>query len=149
MKTNSNTLNFGIYSFVGIASFFLIMKLFGLEEYAGLRIFNIFIIVYFTNRLARKNIQDQSDIGYLEALASLFLANFLALVLSIGGFVFYVKIIDPEFLSTFIGGILWLSSKLTLFEIVASLFLEGMAGAIMISFISMQYWQDAKVSAKS
>ena len=144
MKNTQMTLKYGFYSFLGIASFFLLMKLAGWEEYAGLRSFNIIIALFFTNALARKNVHKYPDMNYLESLASLFLSNALAVVLSGVGFIMYVRLIDPELLSHFNGGVLWGGRDISLFQFAAFLFLEGMAGSIIISFSIMQYWKDVK-----
>lgn len=149
MKNTQTTLRYGFYSFLGIAFFFLLMKLAGLEEYAGLRSFNIIIALFFTNLLARKNVQLYPDINYLEALASLFLSNAFAVILSGIGFIMYVRLIDPQLLTHFNGGVLWAGRDISLFQFAAFLFLEGMAGSIVISFSIMQYWKDVKNVVKN
>lgn len=147
MPVRTNTLKFGAYIFLGIAAFFMLMKLSGLEQVAGLRVVNIAIVVFFTNRLAKRNLQDKPHAEYPEALVSLFLANALSVVLSIIGFIIYVRVIDTQFLSHFTQGVLW-AGKMDLWKAVASLFLEGMAGSILVSYIVMQYWKDVKAPAK-
>jgi len=142
-----NTLKFGVYIFLGIAAFFMLMKLFGLEQVSGLRVVNIAIVIFFTNRLAKRNLQDKPDVEYPQALVSLFIANALSVALSIIGFIFYVRVIDPQFLSQFNEGILW-AGKMDLWKAVASLFMEGMAGSLVVSYIIMQYWKDVKFPAK-
>ncbi len=144
-----NTLRYAFYSFLGIASFFLLMKLVGMENVAGLRVFNLVIVVYFMNRLARKNLMDDPDLNYVEGLGSLLLANVMTVIASVVGFVAYVRFFDPDFLQHYKGAIFWLSSDMNLWHTVVSLFMEGMAGAIIISFTLMQYWKDQRNTLKS
>jgi hypothetical protein len=144
-----NTLRYAFYSFLGIASFFLLMKLFGLENVAGLRVFNLVIVIYFMNRLARRNLQDNPNVNYVEGLGSLLLANVMTVVASVLGFIAYVRFLDPDFLSTHKAALFWLSNDMTLWRTVVSLFMEGMAGAIIISFTLMQYWKDQRNTIKT
>lgn len=143
MEKKQHTIRYGIYSFVGIALFFLLMKLCGLENVTFLRVFNLVIVVFMANRLAKLNLKENPDLDYFQALASLFISNVITVVLSIAGFALYTKFVDTAFLTHFKGGILW-NGNITLQEALAALFLEGMAGSIMVSFIVMQYWKDAK-----
>lgn len=141
-KNHQQTIRTGIYSFIGIALFFLLMKLFGWEDVPYLRIFNLVIVVYMSNRLAKMNFVQDHDIEYSRAIASLFIANVLTVVLSVFAFALYVKFIDRAFLENF-GDTLWIGGA-NIREVVAALFLEGIAGSIIVSFAVMQYWKDMK-----
>lgn len=143
MKKSQHLLRYGFYSFLGIVSFFLLMKLFGMEDVAELRLFNILIVLYFSNRLARRNVHEQEHNDYLGGLASLFVANVFTVVLVSLSFMLYVKVVDHEFLQHFESGILW-AKNITLFQAMIALFLEGIAGSIIVSFGIMQYWKNVK-----
>ena|SRR6218665_1055732 len=147
MKSLSPAIQYGIYSFVGIGIFFLLMKAFGLENVAFLRVFNLLIIFYFSNRLARINAQENTSDQYLKSFASLFLANAITVILSVFSFAIYVSFIDVDFLSRFEGGILF-AKHITLGQALASVVLEGMAGSLIVSYTLMQYWKDVKPKAK-
>lgn len=142
MDKNQQTIRTGIYSFIGIALFFLLMKLFGWEDIPYLRIFNLVIVVFMTNRLAKANFIENHDIEYSRAIASLFIANVITVVLSVFAFALYVKFIDRAFLVNF-GDTLWIGGA-NIREVAAALFLEGIAGSIIVSFAVMQYWKDMK-----
>ena len=144
-----NTLRYAFYSFLGIASFFLLMKLVGMENVAGLRVFNLVIVVYFMNRLARRNLMDDPDLNYVEGLGSLLLANVMTVVASVAGFVVYVRFMDPDFLNHHKAALFWLNNDTSLWRTVVSLFMEGMAGAIIVSFTLMQYWKDQRNTLKT
>lgn len=140
-------LRYGIYGFVGVASFFLLMKLFGLERVAVLRFFNLVIVVWLSNRLARRNLHENPRNEYFPALVSLFLANAITVILSIVGFAIYVNFIDPEFMKNFKDGIIW-NGNIPFEQAAAALFLEGMAGSMIVSFAIMQYYKDMKPKSK-
>lgn len=143
MESRANTIKYGIYTFASVAVYFLLMKLFGLEHVTWLRFGNLAIIIYFTNQLQKRNMKNLVELQFVESMASLFLANVINVALSIAAFTFYVRLIDTEFLNHFTSGILW-SGKLDIWKAVASLILEGTAGAVLISYITMQYWADVK-----
>ncbi|MCE3296864.1 MAG: hypothetical protein K0R65_2578 [Crocinitomicaceae bacterium] len=144
-----NTLRYAIYSVLAIAAFFLLMKLVGMENVAGLRVFNLVIVVYFMNRLARKNLMDDPDLNYVEGLGSLMMANVLTVVASVIGFIAYVRLFDPDFLNNHKAALFWLNNDTSLWRTVVSLFMEGMAGAIIVSFTLMQYWKDQRNTLKT
>lgn len=143
MESRTNTIKYGFYTFAGIAIYFLFMKLFGLEHVTWLRFGNLAIIIYFTNQLVKRNMKNKEELQFVESMASLFLANVINITLSIAAFTLYVRLIDPEFLTHFTSGVLW-SGKLDIWKVLASLILEGTAGAVLVSYIIMQYWADVK-----
>jgi len=142
MDKNHHMIKTGVYSFIGIALFFLLMKLFGLEGVSYLRLFNLVIVVYMTNRLARINFLEDHNIEYSRQIASLFIANIITVALSVFAFVLYTKLIDPAFLRNY-GDTIWFGGA-NIREAAAALILEGVAGSVIVSFSVMQYWKDMK-----
>ncbi|WP_341908370.1 hypothetical protein [Fluviicola taffensis] len=141
MNIRNRSLVYGLYSFAGIALLFLIMKLFSLENNGYLRFLNVFIVFFFTNRLAKKNRQLEPDDNYLKAFGSLILANALTVVLSVLSFVIYAVFIQPDFIDHFDGGIFW-NQEITIDQAAAVLFFEGMGSALASSFIVVMYWNE-------
>ncbi|WP_430406761.1 hypothetical protein [Fluviicola sp.] len=141
MNIRNRSLVYGLYSFAGIALLFLIMKLFSLENNGYLRFLNVFIVFFFTNRLAKKNRQLEPDDNYLKAFGSLILANALTVVLSVLSFVIYAVFIQPDFIDHFDGGIFW-NREITIDQAAAVLFFEGMGSALASSFIVVMYWNE-------
>lgn len=142
MKTQTNTIRYGLQMFAAVVAYFLFMKIFGLEKVTELRFFNIIIIAYFTNALARKNAERLVDIGYLNSLGSLFIANCINVAFSVLGLFFYIFIIDIEFLQNFEHGVFF-GSHVTLPKVCIAILLEGIAGSVIMSFAFMQYWKSA------
>lgn len=134
---------YGLYSFACIAALFLIVKLFSLENVGYLRLLNVFIVFYFTNRLAKKNRQVDDDDSFLKAFGSLIVANAITVVLTVFSFVIYAVFIEPDFILHFDGGIFW-NNHITVDQAAAILFFEGMGSAIAVSFINVLYWNERR-----
>jgi len=147
MKSLSPTVKYGIYSFLGIVAFFLLMKLIGIEHLIWLRAFNILIVLYFSIRLARLNFTEDTEDNYVSSFLSLLVANGITMIASVVSFTIYVKFIDPSFLSQVKGGVLF-AQGFTLDHAIVSILMEGGASALVISFVLMQYWKNMKPKVK-
>ena len=147
MNSLSPSLRYGIYIFSCIGLFFLLMKVFGLENVYYLRCINFLFVIYFSNRLARESVRENTADQYLKSFGSIFLANAIAVILSVFSFAIYVSFLDVEFLSKFEGGLLF-AKNISLGQALASVFLEGMADSLIVSYSLMQYWKDVKPKAK-
>lgn len=150
MDTNNKYLpvRYGLYSFAGIAILFLIVKLFSLENEGYLRFLNVFIVLFFTYRLAKRNRQVERDDNFLYAFGSLMLANAITVVASVFSFVIYAVFIQPDFINHFDGGIFW-NNHVTIDQAAAILFFEGMGSALAASFMVVIYWNERKPNNRS
>ncbi len=143
MKIVNKSIRTGLLIFACIAAWFLVMKLFGWEDIPQLRFANIIFAIIFSNRLAKSNAHEIEEIGYLRNFNMLLLANGFSIVLSVIGLVFYIKVLDPHMLEVLEEGFFW-GSELTVPQIAIGIFLEGLAGSLIIAFTLMQYWKDQK-----
>lgn len=141
MKHLSNSARFGIYSALGIGAFFALIHFLGFEDVSELRLFNLVIVVYFTNRLIRENLADSKDDSYLENLGSAFLSNIICVLLCLLGVVLFVNIFGFTYFENVSEGTIW-SQINSLSDLTLVLFLEGMASGAIISFSLMQYWKN-------
>lgn len=150
MDTNNKYLpvRYGLYSFAGIAALFLIVKLFSLENVGYLRFLNVLIVLFFTNRLGKRNRQVEKDDNFLFAFGSLILANAITVILSVFSFVIYAVFIQPDFINHFDGGIFW-NNHVTIDQAAAILFFEGMGSALAASFMVVIYWNERKPNNRS
>ena len=148
MKAKNQTVLFGIYMFVSMVALFFIMKLVGLEKVTELRLLNIVIAIFFSNRLAKLNVHsDTQRSSYLGNLSSLMLANLIAVFASALGLMIYVTAIDKDLMES-IGNGFFLGNDLTINQIAIAILLEGSASAAIVSFSLMQYWKNTKVGSK-
>lgn len=147
MKSSNHTVLIGVYLFFSLVAFFFLMKLFGLEKVSELRLFNIVIAIFFTNRLAKLNLKTESPrSSYLGNLSSLMLANLIAVFASALSLMIYVTAIDVNLMSS-IGNGFFLGNDLTINQVVIAIVLEGSASAAIVSFTIMQYWKNVKVKS--
>lgn len=146
-RIESRAVRYGIYSFLCIALFFLLMKLFSLENVTYLRFVNILFILYFTNRLAKMNHYYEKD-DYLQQWVQLIRMNILTVALSFFSFAFYAKYLDPQFMNHFQGGILW-NNHISYGQAMMAIFAEGIGCAVAISFVVMQYWNESPSKPKT
>lgn len=148
MKSTNKTVAFGVYMFISMVALFLIMKIFGLEKITELRLLNVLIAVFFSNRLAKYNVFSGSPrASYLGNLSSLMLANLIAVFASAIALMIYVTAIDKGFMDT-VGNGFFLGNDLSLNEVIIAIVLEGSAASAIISFTLMQYWKNSDVKTK-
>jgi len=143
MKTQVNTIRIGLQMFFAVVAYFLLMKLFELEQITELRFFNIIIVGYFSIKLARLNSWNKNGIEYLAGLASIFVANILNVALSVLALFFYMLFIDINFFESFSNGFLFGNAS-TITQICLGILIEGFAGSAILSFAIMQYWKGVK-----
>lgn len=148
MKTQNYTLGIGLQMFAVVAAFFLLMKVLGLAYVTELRFINILFVIYFSNKIAKSLVEDRNEIDYIVGLKTIFLANALNVVLSVGALSLYILFIDPTFLKSFQHGILLGGTDVTLSKVAVGVFMEGMAGSVIVSFALMQYWKNVKRKTK-
>ena len=88
MKLQKELLN-GFYIFLGIGIYFLIMEVAGLTHSYYLRILNIFIVLFITNKTIKTNIQEGKH-DYLKNIISAGLTPLTGVVLSVIGLRVYI-----------------------------------------------------------
>ena len=141
MKNSSIIARFGIYSALGIGAFFGLIYFLGFGDISELRLFNLIIVAFFTNRLIRKKISTSNGLNYLDNLGAAFLSNLICVLLCLVGFSLFVSLVDFNYFENIDKNSIW-SQADTLNELILVLFLEGMSSAAIISFSLMQYWKN-------
>jgi len=144
MEKNNNTFRIGIYMFLSVVAFFFATKLIGWEQYTELRLFNIVIVVYFSNRLAYLNMLKDKEVDYLSNLGSVFIANIMNVVLCAVSFFIYLTWIDHSLIKVIENSFL-LGHRLAPVGIMMALLIEGLASSIIVSFGVLQYWKSYRV----
>jgi hypothetical protein len=143
MEAKNHTWKYGIYMYLTFIVFFFSMKAIGIHEITELRAVNVLFIVFFSNKLVQLNYIEYAKIDYINNLFSVLGANLFAVALSSISILFYVSWIDSTFIQAFDNEILW-GNDLTIHQVFVGLFIEGMAGAMVVSFGVMQYWKNYK-----
>jgi hypothetical protein len=143
MEAKNHTWKYGIYMYLTFITFFFSMKAIGIHEITELRAVNVLFIIILSNKLVQLNYIEDAKIDYINNLFSVLGANLLAVALSSISILFYVSWIDSTFIEAFDNEILW-GNDLTIHQVFVGLFIEGMAGAMVVSFGIMQYWKNYK-----
>ena len=135
-------LKYGLLIFAFIAIYFLLMKLFNMENIKELRLLNIIIVIFFTVRMAREIKMSQEGLPYLKGLFSLLFANLLAVVFSVIGLALYITMF-PDFVNSFQN---WLfGGEPSITTLLIAIIFEGSAAAIIVSFAVMQYYKEESI----
>lgn len=130
----------GFIIFVGLATYFFLMEILGLSNNHYLRVFNIFILYFGIYRMLKSNFKS-GEFGYVNNLISAVLTATSGVLMSIIGLVLYIYYKGGQpYLNNLSEGFLF-GGKPTVTEYIFGLLFEGIASAIIVVFISMQYWQ--------
>jgi hypothetical protein len=135
---------FKIYS--GIALYFLIMKLLGLEHILVLRMLNFVIVIWGINAAIKTNIFKNDDTDYLSNTLIGVSTSIIAVFASSLSLYVYLTFISPEFIHQLESSLLW-GNNLNALLIAFVVFFEGTASSVVSTFIIMQYWKNYKVLA--
>ncbi len=130
---------YGLYTFIGLALYFIIMRLVGLAHIVELRMLNFFILAYgiYLGITAFKK-KNPDSFTYLKGLGAGFLTSAIACIL-FGLFMFiYVQFIDVAFMVSIqeneaMGR--YLNPYIT--SVVVAL--EGIASGMILTFIIVNY----------
>lgn len=144
MKLQKELLN-GFYIFLGIGIYFLIMEVAGLTHSYYLRILNIFIVLFITNKTIKTNIQEGKN-DYLKNIISAGLTPLTGVVLSVIGLRVYIAFKGGDDYLKNLSDVFLFGNNPTVNEYCIGLLFEGIASAVIATFILMQYWRKYIVS---
>jgi len=146
METEVNN---GIKAFLVLGFYFLALEVLELSHSTFLRFFNAVIVGYFMNLSVRSRVYEGR--GFLAVFGSALFTNFFAVIFSTIGIAMYIKFVrgveyiemlaQPVFAE---GGFILNTSQFTF-----SIFAEGFASGIVLSFGLMQYWKNKTVSTSA
>lgn len=140
MKIPREIIN-GIYIFLGIAAFFLLMEVLNLSHLFYLRLLNVLIIFYGVNRTLKMNLADGKN-SFVPNAISAMVTSFTGVVISIVALLIYsyakggdkyVKSLSEAFM---FGG----EPSVTTYSLC--LFFEGTASCIIVTLLLMLYWNN-------
>lgn len=140
----SKEFNNGFQIFIAIGIYFLLMELLGLSHVFLLRIFNIFIVIYFLNRVIKSNYREGKT-EYLENLVSLTQASLIGVAFSVAALYIYINLKGgTPYLAKLSQNFLF-GAEPSIYKYSIGLLFEGIASSIIISFTLMQYWKDRPI----
>lgn len=131
----------GLIAGAAMILYFLLMKLIGQETNLFLRFFNFVILMVATYLLHRKLfIAGGEKPSYVQGLTRGVLMNITAVVVLVVFIAAYTKFIDPEFVGVLEQSKIW-GNHLSITNASFAVFMEGSASAVILSFVSMQYFK--------
>ena len=137
-------IKYGLFTALGLISYFLLMKLFGLELKVGLRFLNGLIMAAGVTMAIRVyKIRKHGNIGYFSGLGVGLITSVVATVIFSAFMVAFVKTFDPSLLKVlttnrYFGDRMAITPGVVIFTV---LMMEGVISGFMISFIAMQWFR--------
>ena len=133
----------GLITSLALIGYFMLMKLFGLEQVLELRFFNAIILAFgICNGIIRLKRELHEDEFYLKGLMQGFYISVIA-VISFGLFMsFYLSFFDVALLEH-IRQKSTVGMSINGVSIFVVIFMEGMASAVIVTFAAMQYFKRA------
>lgn len=140
MKIPREIIN-GIYIFLGIAAFFLLMEVLNLSHLFYLRLLNVLFIFYGVNRTLKMNLADGKN-SFVPNAISAMVTSFTGVVISIVALLIYsyakggdkyVKSLSEAFM---FGG------EPSVATYTLCLLFEGTASCIIVTLLLMLYWNN-------
>lgn len=125
----------------GITVYFFIIDLLGLSNILWLRVVNVLFVWYGVTRTLSYNVKHgKNDYGY--NLVSAGATAFIGVILSTIGLVAYVHLRGGDaYIDQHLSADLLFGGKPTANQFCIGIFIEGMASALMVIFVSVQYWR--------
>ncbi len=139
MKLPKELLN-GIIIFVGIAIYFFIMEVFGLTDYLVLRALNAAFVFYGATRTLSQNIKEGKR-DYGTNLMSAGLTTIIGVVLSVIGLLAYIHIRGGDQYIENLSQDFLFGGNPTANEYCVGVLIEGLASAVIMTFVAVQFWR--------
>lgn len=137
----------GFLIFIGIGIYFLAMEALGLADLFYLRLLNILIVFYGTNRTLKSNFREGKTL-FATNIASALLTSLTGVILSIMGLITYSFIKGGDLYVQSLSKTFLFGGNPSVMTYSISLLFEGIVSAVIVSFILILYWETRYVSDK-
>lgn len=130
----------GLIIFAGIAVYFLLIDFLNLSDILWLRMFNVLFVWYGVTRTLSWNVaHGKTDYGY--NLLSAGGTAFLGVIFAIIGLVGYIHLRGGDaYIANFSEDLLF-GGEPTANQYCLGILFEGIASALIVVFVSVQYWR--------
>jgi hypothetical protein len=137
----------GFIIFIGIGIYFLAMEALGLADLFYLRLLNILIVFYGTNRTLQSNFKEGKTL-FASNIASALITSLTGVILSIMGLITYSFIKGGDLYVQSLSKTFLFGGNPSVMTYSISLLFEGIVSAVIVSFILILYWETRYVSDK-
>ena len=140
MKTR--TIIIAVQAFLSLAVFFTFVYSIEQAGNSFLRLFNLLLIIFFTNKVAKENAAEIYSAGYLSNIISLFRFNALIVLLVTISLAVFINYIDPTFAAAHGNNFLASISIASNGELLAAVAIEGLSASVVVSLGTLQFWKE-------
>ncbi|MCF6131730.1 hypothetical protein [Flavobacterium wongokense] len=139
MKLPKELIN-GIIIFAGIALYFLVIDFLNLSDILWLRVFNVLFVWYGVTRTLSSNMAEGKR-DYAYNLFSAGATALLGVIFAIIGLVSYIHLRGGDtYIKNFSEDLLF-GGEPTANQYCIGILFEGVASALIVVFVSVQYWR--------
>lgn len=124
-----------------IGGFYFLCKLVGLEDNPYLRFLNIVFVILGIRNAVKTSISKNNETNYATNYGIAFGTSALGVLISSLAVLLYIELINPDFLAAMNQSFL-IGGDLTVYEVVFTLVIEGLASSIVGSLIVMQFFKN-------
>jgi hypothetical protein len=137
----------GFLIFIGIGIYFMLMEALGLADLFYLRAFNGLIVLYGTHRTLKSNFSEGNK-DFASNLVSALFTSLTGVFLSIAGLIVYSYIKGGDDYIHTLSKTFLFGGNASVMGYALSLLFEGIASAVIVSFILILYWDTRYKSDK-
>lgn len=137
----------GFIIFIGIGVYFLSMEVLGLSDLFYLRLLNILIVFYGTNKTLKANFSEGKVVFVSNAVSAL-ITSLTGVFLSILGLIAYSYAKGGDAYIESLSKTFLFGGNPSVMTYSISLLFEGIVSAVIVSFILMLFWDTRYASDK-
>ena len=131
----------GVFIFVSIGTYFLLMEFLGLSNLFYLRLFNVFFVVYAVNDTLRHRIAHGKK-EFLPNATAATLTSVIGVALSILGLLIYSHMRGGDAYINNLSETFLFGGHPSINAYCLTLFFEGLASSIIVTMLLMLYYND-------
>jgi hypothetical protein len=129
----------GFFIFIGVGIYFMLMEAFNLADLYYLRVFNVLILLYGTHRTLQSNYAEGNKNIFSNLVSALF-TSISGVFLSIVGLIAYSYALGGDAYIKTLSKTFLFGGNTSVMKYTISLLFEGIASAVIVSFILILYW---------
>lgn len=129
----------GFLIFIGVGVYFMLMEALGLADLFYLRVLNVLILLYGTHRTLKSNYSEGKK-SIFPNLGSALFTSLTGVFLSIAGLIAYSYSKGGDAYVQSLSKTFLFGGNTSIMNYTISLLFEGIASAVIVSFILILYW---------
>ncbi len=144
MKINDEFKN-GIFIFIGIGFYFLLIDFIGFAAVFYLRLLNVLIVFYFVNKTIETKIA-QGQTAFAPNVVSSMITSLVGVTLSVLGLIIYSYLKGGDAYVQSLSQTFLFGGNPSIATYSICLFFEGIASSVIVTMLLMLYWNNRFVA---